>query len=140
VTVIELLSPSNKQAGEDREQYLTKRREILRSAAHLVEIDLLRGWTPPPMMDRPVCDYSVVVSRAERRPLAGFWAIGLRDRLPVIPIPLRSADGDARVDLQEALHSAYDGAGYAHSIYEGMPEPALSATDLAWAERLLPAV
>jgi hypothetical protein len=138
VSVIELLSPSNKRAGEDREQYLTKRREVLRSAAHLVEIDLLRGWTPMPILDRPPCDYSVVVSRVERRPLAGFWAIGLRDRLPVIPIPLRSEDGDARVDLQEALHLAYDGAGYEQSIYEGQPEPALSPTDAAWARPLVP--
>ena len=43
VTVIELLSPSNKRAGDDREQYLAKRRELLRSPAHLVEIDLLAG-------------------------------------------------------------------------------------------------
>jgi hypothetical protein len=71
VTVIELLSPSNKRSGEDREQYLTKRRGILRSAAHLVEIDLLRGFAPMPLRNRPACDYSVVVSRAERRPLAG---------------------------------------------------------------------
>src|SRR5208337_5364314 len=38
VTAIELLSPSNKRSGEDREQYLAKRRELLRSPAHLVEI------------------------------------------------------------------------------------------------------
>jgi hypothetical protein len=139
VTVIELLSPSNKRAGEDREQYLTKRREILRSAAHLVEIDLLRGFAPMPLRNRPPCDYSVVVSRAERRPMAGFWAIHLRERLPVIPIPLRAEDGDARVDLQDALHSAYDGAGYETHIYGGTPEPALSPDDQSWAEKLLPA-
>ena len=40
VTVIELLSPSNKRSGPDREQYLTKRGEILAGPAHLVEIDL----------------------------------------------------------------------------------------------------
>jgi hypothetical protein len=139
VTVIELLSPSNKRAGQDREQYLTKRRGILRSPVHLVEIDLLRGWTPLPMKDRPACDYSVLVSRAERRPLAGFWGIGLRDRLPEIPIPLRAEDEEVRVDLQDALNLAYDEAGYAHSIYEGRPEPALSASDAAWAEQFLPA-
>ena len=137
ITVIELLSPSNKRPGEGRELYLAKRREILRSPAHLVEIDLLRGWTPPPIANRPVCDYSVMVSRAERRPRAGFWAVRLRDRLPVIPIPLRIEDADARVDLQEALHSAYDAAGYERDIYEGTPEPALSAEDAAWAEQIL---
>ena len=62
VTVIELLSPSNKRAGDDRESYLKKRSELLRSPAHLVEIDLLRGWTPMPHEGRPECDYSVMVS------------------------------------------------------------------------------
>src|SRR5271165_6036506 len=67
VTVIELLSPSNKRPGNDREAYLAKRRELLRSPAHLVEIDLLRGWPPMPQEGRPACDYSVLVSRAEKR-------------------------------------------------------------------------
>jgi hypothetical protein len=139
VTVIELLSPSNKRSGDDPEQYLSKRREVLRSAAHFVEIDLLRGWEPMPLRNRPDCDYSVVVSRAERRPVAGFWAIGLRDRLPVIPIPLRPEDPDARLDLQQALHAAYDGGGYASHLYEGAPDQALSIEDRAWAEQLVQA-
>ncbi len=42
VTVIELVSPSNKAAGSGRESYLTKQREIRQSECHLVEIDLLR--------------------------------------------------------------------------------------------------
>jgi Protein of unknown function (DUF4058) len=53
ITVIELLSPSNKRPGPDREQYLAKRREYLHSSAHLVEIDLLRGWKPMPAEGRP---------------------------------------------------------------------------------------
>ena len=64
----------------------------------------------------------------------------LRDRLPVIPIPLRIEDTDARVDLQEALLSAYDAAGYERDIYEGTPEPALSPEDAAWAKQILSAV
>ena len=123
VTVIELLSPSNKRPGDDRSQYLAKRREILRSTAHLVEIDLLRGWTPMPAEDRPEGDYSVLVSRAERRPAAEFWPIRLRDRLPVIPIPLRPTDPDGQIDLQDVLHQAYDGPGYEKFIYDGSPEP-----------------
>lgn len=138
VAVIELLSPSNKRAGEDREQYLAKRRTLLRSPAHLVEIDLLRGGPPLPSEDRPECDYSVLVSRAARRPDAGFWPILLRDRLPVIPIPLRADDGDARVDLQEVLHRAYDGPGYEHFIYAGAPEPPLKSDDAAWAQPFVP--
>jgi hypothetical protein len=139
VTVIELLSPSNKRAGEDREQYLAKRRELLRSATHLVEIDLLRGWTHMPQEGRPECDYSVMVSRAEQRRPAGFWPIMLRDRLPLIPIPLRPPDDAVAVDLQEVLHRAYDGPGYEHFIYSGNPEPSLAPEDATWARQFVPA-
>ena len=137
VTVIELLSPSNKRAGDDREQYLAKRRELLRSPAHLVEIDLLRGWNPMPQQSRPECDYSVMVSRADKRPAADFWPIRLRNRLPLIPFPLRPPDAAARVDLQEVLHRAYDGPGYEHFIYNGEPEPSLSANDASWARQFV---
>jgi hypothetical protein len=138
VTVIELLSPSNKRSGEDREHYLAKRREVLRSPAHLVEIDLLRGWAPMPAEGRPDADYTVLVSRADRRPSADFWPVRLRDRLPVVPIPLRDPDVDARVDLQDVLHRAYDGPGYEHFIYAGAPEPPLTAGDSEWARGLVP--
>ena len=138
VTVIELLSPSNKRPGDDRQQYLAKRREVIRSTAHLVEIDLLRGWEPMPAEDRPEGDYSVLVSRAERRPAAEFWPIKLRDRLPAIPIPLRPTDPDRRVDLQEVIHRAYDEAGYRKFIYDGPPEPPLTAEDAEWAAQFLP--
>lgn len=138
VAVIELLSPSNKRPGDDRQQYLAKRREILRSDAHLVEIDLLRGWPPMPPEDRPTGDYSVLISRAGRRPVAEFWPIRLRDRLPVIPIPLKAPDPDGRVDLQTVLHRAYDGPAYEVFIYERAPEPPLSAEDAEWASSLIP--
>jgi hypothetical protein len=138
VTVIELLSPSNKRPGPDREQYLAKRREILRSPSNLVEIDLLRGWAPMPEGGRPEGDYSVLVSRAVRRPVAAFWPIRLRDRLPLIPIPLKPDDPEGRVDLQDVLHHAYDGPGYENFIYQEPPEPPLSAEDAEWASRFVP--
>ncbi len=138
VTVVELLSPSNKYAGPDREQYLAKVLQVQRSWVHLVEIDLLRGGPRMPWLDMPECDYCVVVSRFERRPKAGFWPIGLRQPLPEIPIPLRQGDPDARVDLQQVLHRIYDAAGYAYHIYSGPPEPLLSPEDSAWAASFLP--
>lgn len=121
VTVIELLSPANKQPGPDREQYLAKRMELLNGPVHLVEIDLLRAGPPMPADDRPACAYSVLVSRVERRLDAEFWPISLRERLPEIPIPVRSPDADARIDLQAILNQIYDDAGYADYIYEGEP-------------------
>ena len=129
VTVIELLSPSNKSMGPDREQYLAKRMELLNGPAHLVEIDLLRGGPPLPAADRPDCSYSILVSRVEGRPDAEFWPIVLRERLPVIPIPVRAPDPDAHLDLQMVLDRIYDDAGYADYIYEGTPRPRLDGED-----------
>src|SRR5262249_20551046 len=65
VTVIELLSPTNKRPGEHRAQYLAKRSAVRHSNAHLVEIDLLRGGPPMPAEGRPACTYAVLVSRVE---------------------------------------------------------------------------
>jgi hypothetical protein len=138
VTVIELLSPSNKYAGPDREQYLAKRRQLLRSSAHLVEIDLLRGGPRLPLEDLPDCDYCVMVSRSEDRPTVGVWPLRLRDRLPVIPVPLRAPDPDARLDLLEVLHRVYDGAGYEAYLYTGAPHPRLHPEDEAWVRQFVP--
>ena len=136
ITVIELLSPSNKTS--DREQYLEKRRRFLKSSVHLVEIDLLRGGRRLPLQQLPKCDYYAIVSRAEERPRVGVWPIRLRDRLPVIPIPLRSHEPDARLDLQEVLNQVYDAAAYEDYIYKGRPEPRLRKADGEWATQFVP--
>ena len=87
VTVIELLSPTNK--GRHRGEYLAKRHMLLGSSTHLVEVDLLRGGEamPPPRRT----DYSVMVSRVERRPRVQIWPFGLRQSLPLVPHPPASA-------------------------------------------------
>src|SRR5437764_214702 len=123
VTVVELLSPSHKDAGPDREQYVAKRLQLMHNRVNLVEIDLLRGGQRMPWRGMPTCDYCVVVSRPEQWPRAGIWPIRLRDRLPEIPVPLRAGDADAHLDLQQLLHRIYDAAGYAYYIYTGQPEP-----------------
>lgn len=138
VCVIELLSPANKRPGPDRDQYLAKREQLLGSRAHFVEIDLLRGGKPMPIANRPKCEYSVLVSRAEQRPWAGFWPVQLRDPLPEVAIPLRKPGQQARLDLQEALHALYDAAGYEDYIYDGQPDPPLGADDANWARQLAP--
>jgi hypothetical protein len=139
ISVVELLSPTNKYAGPDREQYLAKARQLQQSWVHFVEIDLLRGGPRMPWLELPECDYCVVVGRVERRPRAGFWPIRLRERLPEIPIPLRGGDADARLDLQQMLHRIYDAAGYAYHIYAGPPEPQPRGDDAGRAAQLVPA-
>jgi hypothetical protein len=137
VTVLELLSPTNKQAGPDRDQYIGKRAHLLHSAVHFVEIDLLRGGPRMPMKDLPTCDYYVMVSRYEQRPDADLWPIALRDRLPVIPVPLDRPHPHASLDLQQILDRVYDSAGYEDYIYRGRPQPALRPDDEQWSQQLL---
>ncbi len=138
VAVLELLSPTNKAAGPDREQYLGKRRQVFRSRSHFVELDLLRGGAKLPLAGLPHCDYYAIVSRAGERPRVGIWPWGLRDAMPVIPIPLRPGDPDVRLDLKTALDRIYDEQRYARSIYASPPEPRLSPADAAWAAQFLP--
>jgi hypothetical protein len=133
ITVLEVLSPSNKRPGPDREQYIGKRSQLLHSTAHFVEIDLLRGGERMPVLALPTCDYYVLVSRYSDRPRAGLWPIGLRDRLPSVSIPLRAPDPDARIDLQAILHRVYDAARYGNYIYDGTPEPPLGPDHAIWA-------
>ena len=139
VAAIELLSPSNKELGSTRNQYLAKRNSYFKSGVHLVEIDLLRGGPRMPLAPRPAKDYCVVVSRAQDRPEVDVWSIGLREPLPVIPIPLRPGDGDARLDLQAVVNRVYDAAGYEHYMYGSEPEPRLKEEDRKWGEEVLKA-
>ena len=85
------------------------------------------------------CDYCVAISRRSERPDVGYWALKLKDRLPVIPIPLTPSFREPTVDLQELLHRVYDAAHYQDFAYLDAPEPALSTTDQAWAKELLTA-
>ncbi len=138
VTLIELLSPANKRPGGDRDQYLAKRQEVLASSAHLVEIDLLRGGQRPPLEELPPCDYCVLLSRCETRPRVGLWPLRLRDRLPVIPIPLRDPDPDAQLNIQDVLHDIYDKAHYETYVYDGSPDPPLPREQEVWARQFVP--
>jgi Protein of unknown function (DUF4058) len=137
ITVIELLSPTNKNPGSDREQYVGKRKTILASNTHLVEIDLLRGGQRMPVDDLLPCDYVVMVSRSYDRPRVELWPVGLRDSLPLIPIPLRLGRHDATINLGQLFREQFEAAGYEDYVYLGSPQPRLAASDAAWADALL---
>lgn len=138
IAVIELLSPANKRSGENREQYLAKRRYVLRSTAHFVEIDLLRGWSRMPLIPVPECDYCAVVSRFEDRPKMDCWPVRLRDPLPRIPVPLRAPDADVFLDLQALVHRVYDAKGFRKYVYRKPPDPPLAPDDAEWAKQFVP--
>jgi Protein of unknown function (DUF4058) len=139
VTAIEILSPVNKHNGEGRTFYLKKRQSNLGSLTHLVEIDLLRGWQPMPIIDNSIqSDYRVLVSRSDRRPFAELYPFNLRDSFPIFLLPLREEDVEPIVNLPELLTGIYDRAGYDYRIdYHQEPIPPLSEQDRVWANELL---
>jgi Protein of unknown function (DUF4058) len=130
---------SNKAPGSDRDDYLAKRRQVLAGMTHLVEVHLRRGGTRPTPPELPSCDYYVLVSRYERRPILDFWPLQLRHRLPEVRIPLIAPDPDVVLDLQAVLDHTYDAAEYGKYIYGETPEPALSVEQEKWAMQFLPA-
>ncbi len=138
VTAIEILSPTNKR-GEGYLEYLDKRRRILYSQAHLMEIDLLRAGRRVPMQEPlPPAPYFVFLSRAERRPMTEIWPIQLDIPLPAVPVPLLSGDPDVALDLQLALNTVYDALNYDLSVdYTHPPQVPLENDAARWANALL---
>jgi hypothetical protein len=138
ITVIEILSPSNKIGREGREQYERKRLKVLGSLTNLVEIDLLRAGHPFPMKVAGENDYRIIISRSHRRPRADAYLFSIRQPVPTIPIPLRPDEAEPELPLNDILHQLYDQGGYDLVInYQNSPEPPLSETDETWARQFL---
>jgi hypothetical protein len=140
VTLIEVLSPTNKIRGSSgRKSFMEKRREIMNTEVSWVEIDLLRGGVPsvtdPPL--RP-SDYRILVSRGDQRTRTRFWPVSVRQPLPVIKIPLRGKDPEVPLDLSSVFRTVYDRAAYDVSVDDRKPpQPPLEGDDAKWARELL---
>jgi len=139
VTVIELLSPSNKRPGsEGLREYQTKRETLLTTRTSLVEIDLLRAGERPAISDPiPESDYRIVIVRGWERPRASLYAVDVRDTIPTIPIPLQRGEEETLLDLNTLLHRLYDQAVYNLRIdYRQPAVPPLDDAAAAWAAKL----
>jgi len=139
VTVIEILSPSNK-SGSGRSEYLQKRDALIDQPVNLVEIDLLLGGRPMPMgKNLPAGHYYVIVARAANRPDAQVYAWTIRHALPPIPIPLRAPDADVRLDLDQPIDLTFRLGRFDRIVRHGYPLPGnlpLTSADRQWAECL----
>jgi len=137
ITVIELLSPTNK-SGEGFVEYRLKRWSLIRQKIHLVELDLLSGGRRLPMdLPLPAGDYFAFVSRAQERPNSEVYAWTMRDRLPVIPIPLAHGTPDVALDLARVFATAYERGRYARLIdYAAAPGVVRAVGDRDWAQKL----
>jgi hypothetical protein len=136
VTVIEVLSPTNKTRPAGRKQYLKKRNQVLDSRTSLVEIDLLRAGKPMPITTRqPVkSDYRILVSRGAARPRAKLYVFGVRQAIPVVPIPLLPKDTVPTLDLNAVLHALYERARFDLRLDYASPTILpLEENDAVWA-------
>ncbi len=142
ITVVEVLSLSNKRDPLSRKLYLKTRDELDAAGVHLVEIDLLRSG---PHLDRtPRNDhaevarspYLVTVTRHnldDGSRHIGMYGAPLRQRLPVVSIPLRPTDEDVLLDVQAVLNDAYERGGYDILDYSQPSVPPLSRDEAEWA-------
>ncbi|MBI5368818.1 MAG: DUF4058 family protein [Planctomycetes bacterium] len=137
VTVIEILSPTNKSTeGLGMSEYARKRNQVLETRTNLVEIDLLReGRRLPPALGIPALDYRVLVHRGWERVRAWAATWRLQDAIPAVPIPLLPDDAPVLLDLAHALRLVYDRGAYDTVLdYGKPPTPPLAPELHAWAD------
>ncbi len=134
VTIIEILSPANK-LGKGFKDYQNKRIDILQTMTHLLEIDLLRIGKRLPLLGKlPRMPYFVFLSRFNYHLQTEIWPIGLRETLPIVPVPLLPPDPDVPLNLQTAVEACFQLVGYQRLLdYTAVPPPPkFSDDDLTW--------
>lgn len=146
MTVMEVLSPSNKTAGSQGwEPYPIKQREVLENETHLIEIDLLRSGKPTVGVPHEALlqkglrwDYLVCLHRARKGRHYEVWPFTVRQRLPRISVPLAEGDPDVILDLQAVFDRCYDEGAYARRLdYRREPAIPLEGDNAEWATGLL---
>jgi hypothetical protein len=146
VTIIEFVSPTNKRPGDGRKKYRKKQREMLSSRTNMVEIDLTRAGKRELLAPSEALppeahtDYLGCVFRKTRPGDFELYPMPLRDALATISIPLRAADNDVVLSLQQLVDVVYEKGRYFSTIDYSKPcRPPLKESDAAWAAELLKA-
>ncbi len=141
VTVIEVISPTDRESG--RAAFLAKRNDYIAAGVNVVEVDLLRGGRrlidiePTAYQNRygHVGEhYTVCTIRSALPQRREIYICALRERLPVIRIPLRHSDPDVPLDVQSLVDEVHVSGRYWKLDYRRNLEPALNAADQAWIE------
>jgi hypothetical protein len=112
---------------------------------NLIEIDLLRrgSHTVAPMQESILrefgpWDYLISLSSARDRSDYVLWLLSIRQKLPIIEVPLLNQDEPVYLDLQAAFDRSYDADRYDRSVrYSEPPYFPLTPDDAAWVDRLL---
>ena len=141
VTLIDVVSPTNKTTTQGKAAYLAQRRAAQSAGASLVEIDLVLQGQPTldfPRDGLPECDYTVTVAKADRPDRYDIYTVTMRERLKKVSLPLAKDDRAAVIDLQAVFARCYDQCGYARVIdYSADPSVPLKDEDRKWLASLL---
>jgi hypothetical protein len=144
VTVIEIISPSNKLPGAGRELYRKKQEELREGGVSMVEIDLIRTGSHVLMVpfsripEGKPTPYAACIRRAWKQFDLEYYPLAIRERLPAIAIPLRSEDPYVPLDLQAIFDQCWEEGRYGDDInYSEDPAPPLTGDDAKWADALL---
>jgi hypothetical protein len=136
VTLVDVVSPTNKITAAGRQAYLDKRHEGRAASANLVEIDLVLQGQPTLEYSRdglPEWDHAVTVTRATQPERFEIYTTTLQKRLPRFRLPLAADDRDTVLDLHAAFTRCYDQGDFASKIdYRCDPPTALSEEDRKW--------
>lgn len=131
LTLIEVVSPTNKTTPEGRQAYEVRRQDARNRGASLLEIDLTLQGRPIislPSAYVPTGLFTTVTTRSLHPDRPEIYAIGLEKPLPRLRVPLANDDRDAIVDLQVAVSKAYDSGEVAKHINYAEDPP------LAWSD------
>ncbi len=134
VTTIELLSPFNKTPGaQGYDAFQDKRKIVMASQVHWLEIDLLRAGERPPEVANQ-SDYYALLKRGDVTSPYETWFFNLRDTMPTLAVPLLSPFEDVPLNLQNVFNTMYTRAYYADSIdyTQNIPLPPLQPADAIW--------
>ncbi len=143
VTAITFVNPWNRVPGPGRTAYERRRAWALSDGYNVVEIELVRTGEPVVAASRlkpPAAavgaEYRVAVTRASAANRVALYPVGLRDRLPVIAVPLRAGEADVAVGLQPLIDRVWEGRRNWRRFYARNCHPPLAESDAEWADAL----
>lgn len=141
VTVVDVVSPTNKLTPQGRAAYLERRKEGRAHGASLVEIDLVLQGQPTLDYSReglPEWDYGVTVTRSTQPERYEIYNATLQKRLPRFRLPLAADDRDTVLDLQTVFARTFEQGGFQAKIdYTKPPPTALDDGDRKWLDEHL---
>jgi hypothetical protein len=141
ITLVDIVSPTNKTTTAGRQAYLDKRKEAKAANANLVEVDLVMQGQP--MLDYsreglPEWDHAVTVTRALQPDKHEIYTATLERKLPKFRLPLAGDDRDTVLDLQGAFARCFDQGNFLTQInYQRDPATKLADDDRKWIDQLL---